>query len=51
LLYFIHDIPLMLVVEHRISVIIPATVVAVREASSLRLQDVIGLMLGDEVAA
>ncbi|HET8785430.1 MAG TPA: ATP-binding cassette domain-containing protein [Candidatus Limnocylindrales bacterium] len=46
-----HDIPRMLEVAHRIAVMRHGTVVAVREASSLRLQDVIGLMLGDEVAA
>jgi len=46
-----HDIPRMLEVAHRIAVMRHGTVVAVREAKSMRLQDVIGLMLGEEVAA
>ncbi len=46
-----HDIPRMLEVAHRIAVMRHGTVVAVREAKSLRLHDVIGLMLGEDVAA
>ncbi len=46
-----HDIPRMLEMAHRIAVMRHGTVVAVREARSLRLADVIGLMLGEEVAA
>jgi simple sugar transport system ATP-binding protein len=46
-----HDIPKMLEVAHRIAVMRHGTVVAVREARTLRLQDVIGLMLGGEVQA
>jgi simple sugar transport system ATP-binding protein len=46
-----HDIPKMLEVAHRIAVMRHGTVVAVRDARTLRLQDVIGLMLGGEVPA
>jgi simple sugar transport system ATP-binding protein len=46
-----HDIPRMLEFAHRIAVMRHGTVVAVREAKSLKLTDVIGLMLGEEVRA
>ncbi len=46
-----HDIPRMLAVAHRIAVMRHGSVVAVRDARSLRLSDVIGLMLGEEVEA
>ncbi len=46
-----HDIPRMLDVAHRIAVMRHGRVVATREARSLRLEDVIGLMLGGEVPA
>jgi len=46
-----HDIPQMLHVADRIAVMRHGTVVAVREARSMRLPDVIGLMLGEEVTA
>ena len=46
-----HDIPRMLEIAHRIAVMRHGTVVAVRDARSLRLADVIGLMLGEEVSA
>jgi simple sugar transport system ATP-binding protein len=44
-----HDIPRMLHVAHRIAVMRHGMVVADRPASSLKLTDVIGLMLGEEV--
>lgn len=44
-----HDIPRMLEVAHHIAVMRHGAVVAVREARSLRLSDVIRLMLGDVV--
>jgi simple sugar transport system ATP-binding protein len=44
-----HDIPRMLEVADRIAVMRHGSVVAVREAKSLRLSDVIGLMLGETV--
>ena len=44
-----HDIPRMLEFAHRIAVMRHGTVVAVREARTLKLTDVIGLMLGEEV--
>lgn len=44
-----HDIPRMLEFAHRIAVMRHGSVVAVRDARSLRLPDVIGLMLGEEV--
>lgn len=44
-----HDIPRMLEVAHRIAVMRHGLVVAERPASSLKLTDVIGLMLGEEV--
>jgi ABC-type sugar transport system ATPase subunit len=46
-----HDIPRMLEFAHRIAVMRHGTVVAVREAKTLRLTEVIGLMLGEEVKA
>ena len=46
-----HDIPRMLEFAHRIAVMRHGTVVAVREANTLRLTEVIGLMLGEEVKA
>jgi simple sugar transport system ATP-binding protein len=46
-----HDIPRMLEVAHRIAVMRHGSVVAVRDAKTMRLQDVIGLMLGEEVVA
>jgi simple sugar transport system ATP-binding protein len=46
-----HDIPRMLEVADRIAVMRHGTVVAVRDAKSLRLSDVIGLMLGETVTA
>jgi simple sugar transport system ATP-binding protein len=46
-----HDIPRMLEVADRIAVMRHGSVVAVREARSLRLSDVIGLMLGETVTA
>jgi simple sugar transport system ATP-binding protein len=46
-----HDIPRMLEFAHRIAVMRHGSVVAVREARSLRLSEVIGLMLGEEVRA
>lgn len=46
-----HDIPRMLEVAHRIAVMRHGSVVAVRDAKSVRLTDVIGLMLGEEVRA
>jgi simple sugar transport system ATP-binding protein len=46
-----HDIPRMLEVAHRIAVMRHGSVVAVRDASTLRLTDVIGLMLGEVVTA
>lgn len=46
-----HDIPRMLEFAHRIAVMRHGTVVAVREARTLKLTDVIGLMLGGEVEA
>jgi ABC-type sugar transport system ATPase subunit len=46
-----HDIPRMLEVADRIAVMRHGSVVAVREAKSLRLSDVIGLMLGETVTA
>jgi simple sugar transport system ATP-binding protein len=46
-----HDIPRMLEFAHRIAVMRHGAVVTVREAASLRLTDVIGLMLGEEVEA
>ena len=44
-----HDIPRMLHVADRIAVMRHGLVVAERPASSLKLTDVIGLMLGEEV--
>jgi simple sugar transport system ATP-binding protein len=44
-----HDIPRMLQVADRIAVMRHGVVVAERPASSLKLTDVIGLMLGEEV--
>jgi simple sugar transport system ATP-binding protein len=44
-----HDIPRMLHVAHRIAVMRHGMVVAERPASTLKLTDVIGLMLGEEV--
>jgi simple sugar transport system ATP-binding protein len=46
-----HDIPRMLEVADRIAVMRHGSVVAVRSAKSLRLSDVIGLMLGETVTA
>lgn len=46
-----HDIPRMLETAHRIAVMRHGSVVATRDARSLRLPDVIGLMLGEEVRA
>lgn len=46
-----HDIPRMLEFANRIAVMRHGTVVTVRDAASLRLTDVIGLMLGEEVEA
>ncbi|MFL5687083.1 MAG: ATP-binding cassette domain-containing protein [Chloroflexota bacterium] len=46
-----HDIPRMLEFAHRIAVMRHGSVVAVREAKTLRLTEVIGLMLGEEVRA
>jgi simple sugar transport system ATP-binding protein len=46
-----HDIPRMLEFAHRIAVMRHGSVVAVREARTLRLTEVIGLMLGEEVRA
>jgi ABC-type sugar transport system ATPase subunit len=46
-----HDIPRMLVVADRIAVMRHGVVVAERAARDLHLNDVIGLMLGAEVAA
>ncbi|HET8784330.1 MAG TPA: ATP-binding cassette domain-containing protein, partial [Candidatus Limnocylindrales bacterium] len=46
-----HDIPRMLEFAHRIAVMRHGSVVAVREARTLRLSEVIGLMLGEEVKA
>jgi len=46
-----HDIPRMLEFAHRIAVMRHGSVVAVREARNLRLTEVIGLMLGEEVRA
>jgi simple sugar transport system ATP-binding protein len=46
-----HDIPRMLEFAHRIAVMRHGTVVAVREARTLKLTEVIGLMLGEEVRA
>ncbi len=46
-----HDIPRMLEFAHRIAVMRHGMVVAVREAKTLRLTEVIGLMLGEEVKA
>ncbi|HEV7809450.1 MAG TPA: ATP-binding cassette domain-containing protein [Candidatus Limnocylindrales bacterium] len=46
-----HDIPRMLEVADRIAVMRHGSVVAVREAKTLRLSDVIGLMLGETVTA
>jgi simple sugar transport system ATP-binding protein len=46
-----HDIPRMLEFAHRIAVMRHGSVVAVVEARHLRLPDVIGLMLGEEVRA
>ncbi len=45
-----HDIPRMLEFAHRIAVMRHGAVVAVRDARSLRLSEVIGLMLGEVVA-
>ena len=46
-----HDIPRMLETAHRIAVMRHGSVVAVRQTGSVRLTDVIGLMLGEEVEA
>lgn len=46
-----HDIPRMLEFAHRIAVMRHGTVVAVREARTMKLTEVIGLMLGEEVHA
>jgi len=46
-----HDIPRMLTVADRIAVMRHGEVVAERPASELHLADVIGLMLGEQVAA
>lgn len=46
-----HDIPRMLEVAHRIAIMRHGAVVAVRDARAMRLTDVIGLMLGEEVEA
>jgi len=46
-----HDIPRMLAFADRIAIMRHGRVVAVREANSLKLTDVIGLMLGEEVQA
>jgi len=46
-----HDIPRMLQVAHRIAVMRHGAVVAVRDARTVRLAEVIGLMLGEEVVA
>ena len=46
-----HDIPRMLTVADRIAVMRHGEVVAERNASDLRLADVVGLMLGEQVAA
>ncbi len=51
LLVISHDIPRMLQVADKIAVMRHGVVVAVRDASGLRLTDVIGLMLGEEVRA
>lgn len=46
-----HDIPRMLDVAHRIAVMRHGTLVAVCDARVVRLSDVIGLMLGEDVEA
>jgi simple sugar transport system ATP-binding protein len=46
-----HDIPRMLEVADRIAVMRHGVVVAVRDAAAIRLNEVIGLMLGEEVHA
>jgi simple sugar transport system ATP-binding protein len=46
-----HDIPRMLEFAHRIAVMRHGAVVAVRDARSLRLSEVIGLMLGEVILA
>lgn len=46
-----HDIPRMLEVADRIAVMRHGSVIAVRDAKTMRLSDVIGLMLGEEVHA
>jgi simple sugar transport system ATP-binding protein len=46
-----HDIPRMLTVANRVAVMRHGQVVATRPAADLRVTDVIGLMLGEEVAA
>jgi simple sugar transport system ATP-binding protein len=51
LLVISHDIPRMLQVADKIAVMRHGVVVAVRDAAGLRLTDVIGLMLGEEVRA
>ncbi len=44
-----HDIPKMLEVAHRVAVMRHGRVIAIRDARSLTLNDVVGLMLGAEV--
>jgi simple sugar transport system ATP-binding protein len=46
-----HDIPRMLTVANRVAVMRHGQVVATRPARDLRVTDVIGLMLGEDVAA
>jgi len=46
-----HDIPRMLEVAHHIAVMRHGAVIAVRDTRSVRLTDVIGLMLGEDVEA
>lgn len=46
-----HDIPRMLNVAHRIAVMRHGRVITELDASAVKLADVIGLMLGEEVAA
>jgi simple sugar transport system ATP-binding protein len=46
-----HDIPRMLDVAHRIAVMRHGALVAVNDVGAVRLSDVIGLMLGEEVEA
>ncbi len=46
-----HDIPRMLTVAHRIAVMRHGRVVTIRDSHAVKLTDVIGLMLGEEVMA